>query len=445
MHDPLPLLPLPADAAQAPVVVGFSGGLDSSVLLHRLARYPAMRTHGLRALHVDHGLHPDSRQWAERAEDACAALGVVIRIVAVDVPRDRGRGLEAAARDARRTAFAAELRPGEVLALAQHRHDQAETFLLRALRAAGPDGLASMRPWTEFAAGWLWRPLLDTPRDALEAYARRHGLSWLEDPSNDDPRFDRNFLRHRIMPLLRERWPHADAALARAAELAAEASDLLGEEDEIVLSNARLHHGATLSRQALLAVAPARRARVLRRWVQACGAPPLPAEGLVRIERELLPAAPDRLPAFVWHGHEIVAWRDGLYCIEARARGTRTLSPSTSLVWDGREALLLANGDRLILDGATALHWPVRVHGRRGGERIRLPGRTHHHALKHVLQEHGVPPWERERMPLLSRDDGELIAAGDGIVSAEFQGWLQATGAELRWLRADASSTTERA
>jgi tRNA(Ile)-lysidine synthase len=445
MHDTLSLLPLPADAAQAPVVVGFSGGLDSSVLLHRLAHDSALRARGLRALHVDHGLHPDSRAWAARAEATCVAMGVAIRIVTVDVPRDSGLGPEAAAREARRAAFAAELRPGEALALAQHRDDQAETFLLRALRASGPEGLASMRVWTRFDAGWLWRPLLDTPRDALAAYARQHGLSWLEDPSNDDPRFDRNFLRHRIMPMLRERWPHADAALARAAELAAEASDLLGEEDETALADARLHHGTALSRQALLAIAPARRARVLRRWVQACSAPPLPAEGLARIERELLPAAPDRLPAFAWHGHEIVAWRDGLYCIEARARGTRTLPPSTSLAWDGREPLTLANGDRLVLYGAAALPWPVRVHLRRGGEGIRLPGRTHHHALKHVLQDRSVPPWERERMPLLSRDDGELIAAGDGIVSAELEHWLQATGAGLRWLRAGPTTTVDRA
>jgi tRNA(Ile)-lysidine synthase len=440
MHDDaIALLPRPPDSATASIVVGFSGGLDSTVLLHVLASDSVLRTQGVRALHIDHGLHTDSQDWAAQAQGIADALGVGFRKIAVQVPRDRGLGPEAAARQARRTAFAAELRAGEVLALAQHRDDQAETFLLRALRASGPDGLGSIRPWRAFAAGWLWRPLLDTPRSDLLAYAQRHGLRWIEDPSNHEVALDRNFLRHRILPLLRERWPHADAALARSAELSTQASDLLDDEDAAALQRMRLDGGDALSRQALRTLAPERRARVLRRWVRDCGAPPLTGEGLARIESDLLPAARDRLPAFAWHGRDIVAWRDGLYCIEDRKSAARALPQHTSLPWDGRAPLTLANGDRLVLLDADALPWPVRVHARRGGERIRLPQREHHHALKHVLQDLDIPPWERARMPLLSRADGALIAAGDRIVSAEFNEWLQVSGAELRWLRADAA------
>ncbi len=438
MHeDAITLLPRPANSATAPIVIGFSGGLDSTVLLHVLASDAALRVQGIRALHIDHGLHSDSQQWAAQAEQIADALGVGFRSVAVQVPRDRGLGPEAAARHARRAAFEVDLRKDEVLALAQHRDDQAETFLLHALRASGPDGLGSIRPWRRFAAGWLWRPLLDTPRSALLAYAERHGLRWIEDPSNRDLTLDRNFLRHRVLPLLRERWPHADAALARSAKLSAQAGDLLDDEDAAVLKRIRLNGGDALSRLALRALVPERRARVLRRWVHDCGAPPLPGEGLARIESDLLPAERDRLPAFAWHGREIVAWRDGLYCIEDRERASRVLAQDTSLPWDGRAPLLLANGGRLVLHNKDALPWPVCVHARRGGERIRLPQREHHHALKHVLQDLAIPPWERARMPLLSRADGELVAAGGRIVSSEFDAWLRASGAELRWLRAD--------
>ncbi|MCC7248835.1 MAG: tRNA lysidine(34) synthetase TilS, partial [Lysobacter sp.] len=251
-NAPLTWRPRPAIAASAPVVVGFSGGLDSTVLLHRLAADPAMRAHGLRAVHIDHGLHPDATRWAEHARTVCAALGIECRTITVAVPRESGLGPEASARRARRAAFAEALAAGEVLALAQHRDDQAETFLLRALRASGPDGLAAMRPWRAFASGWMWRPLLDVPRSDLLAYAEREGLQWIEDPSNRDESIDRNWLRHRVLPLLRERWPQADVALARAAALSAEASDLLIEGDDAALTQARAgRHGEALSRRAL--------------------------------------------------------------------------------------------------------------------------------------------------------------------------------------------------
>ncbi len=446
MHEQtLALLPRPDEFATAPIVVGFSGGLDSTVLLHRLASDAAMRANGLRALHIDHGLHADASRWAVHAETTCRALDIEIRTIVVEVSRASGLGPEAAARQARRAAFAAELRIGETLALAQHRDDQAETFLLRALRASGPDGLGSMRPWRRFAAGGLWRPLLDTPRSALLAYAEHHGLHWIEDPSNRDLSLDRNFLRHRVLPLLRERWPQADAAFARSAELSALTSDLLDDEDARTLERMRIEGGDALSRPALRALAPERRARVLRLWVQTCGAAPLPAEGIVRIDTDLLPSARDRLPAFAWHGHAIVAWRDGLYCMDDRERDAYALPSDLSLPWDGRAPLTLPNGDRLQLVGAGALPWRLHAHARRGGERIHLPQRGHRHALKHVLQDLEIPPWERARMPLLSRDDGTLMAAGDRIVSAEFADWLQGSSSELRWLRAESSAVRKNA
>lgn len=415
-------LPPPPAGIERPVV-GFSGGLDSTVLLHALkARYPDVR-----AVHVHHGLHADAGRWAAHCAEVCAQWQVPLHTVRVRVRRDAGEGLEAAARRARYAAFAEQLADGEVLALAHHRDDQAETFLLRALRGSGVDGLASMRPWRRLRQGWVWRPLLALGREDLLAYAQAHGLRWIDDPSNADVTLDRNFLRHRVMPLLRERWPQADAALARSADLAAEAVDLLDQEDARALAEARTADPHALSRPALSRLPQARRARVLRRWIEMLGLPPLPAEGVARIEAELLAARADAEAEFAWSGAIVHAWRDLLHADRAGA----ALPATWESPWDGRLPLVLPDGGTLSLEGAPAFDVPLRARARRGGERIVLPGRAHSHALKHVLQALGVPPWERARLPLLCDDADTVHAAGDLAYSAWFDGWLRERGARL--------------
>ena len=361
------------------------------------------------------------------ATAALAAYYARVRIAHVEVDRASGRGLEAAAREARHAAFVAELRDGEVLALAHHRDDQAETFLLRALRGSGVDGLAAMRPWRAFANGWLWRPLLDTPRAALRAHADAHGLRWIEDPSNADTGFDRNFLRERVLPLLRERWPHATDSVARSAALSGQASSLLDLEDAAALLRA-MRDARTLDVDALHALSGERRARVLRRWIDGLGLPPVPGHGIAHIEADLLQARADAEARFQWAGARIVRWRHLLHADTRR----EPLPADWTRDWDGREPLVLPTGDSLALIGAAAFDTPLRAHARVGGERILLPGRTHSHALKHVLQDVGIPPWRRERLPLLSEAGGELLAAGDAILSARMQAWLRIHRARLQ-------------
>ena len=411
-----------------PVLAGFSGGLDSSVLLHACAASPSLRESGLRAIHVHHGLHRDADDWAAHCEQFCSALDIPLTVVRVTVS-GHGHGPEAAARKARHAAFNEALRDGEVLALAHHRDDQAETFLLRALRASGPDGLAAMRPWRRFGRGWLWRPLLDLPRARLLTYAREHGLHWIEDPGNADTGFDRNFLRHHVMPLLRERWPHVDAAFARSAALSGEAVDLLDEEDACALADARQKDPRVLGVGALLQLPTTRRARVLRRWIAQLGLPPLPAGGVARIEHELLPAVADRVAGFAWHGALVRRWRDLLHADWQRP----SLPKDWALQWDGRDPVRLPDGSLLALEGAGHFNASLLLGARQGGERITLPGRVHSHALKHVLQDLGVPPWLRERLPLLSSPQGELLAAGDMAYSGRVDAWLRANDARLRW------------
>ena len=418
-----------AGTGDSALVVGLSGGMDSVVLLHALATLGEARSRGVRAVHVHHGLHADADEWLRHCEVVCEALEVPLRSVRVDVPRDSGEGIEAAARHARHATFAAELGDGEVLALAHHRDDQAETFLLRALRESGVDGLGAMRSWRRFARGWLWRPLLAHSRVQLLAYARLHDLRWIDDPSNSDSRFDRNFLRQQVLPLLGERWPHVHAALARSAELSAEAADLLAEEDVRCLAYLRTADVNVISREGLQALPPARRARVLRRWIAELGLPPLPAEGIAQIEAQVLVARDDADPCFRWHGAELRAWRDLVHAGQVR----QPLAIGWSCEWDGTAPLSLPDGSALLLLGASGFDRSLRVHARQGGERITLPGRDHSHTLKHVLQDLGVPPWVRERLPLLSANSGELLAAGDLACSTAFDAWLRERGARLLW------------
>jgi tRNA(Ile)-lysidine synthase len=418
-------------AAPAPLCVAFSGGLDSTVLLHLLAADPARRGHGLRAVHVDHGLHPDSPRWARHCHAVCASLDLPLVVERVVVERNLGSGPEAAARIARHAAFARTLGEGEVLALAHQRDDQAETFLLRALRASGPDGLAAMRPLRRFGRGWLWRPLLHSTRAQLRDFAHRHALPWIEDPGNAGTDLDRNFLRHRIMPLLRERWPQADAGLARSAALAAGAASLLDAADSEALAAVATPDAGILSRPKVRALPAERRARVLRRWIAALGLPPLPGNGVARIEAEVLDSAADAAAAFAWSGAIVRAWRDQLHAGWLAA----PLPTDWDVAWDGRAPLPLPGGGALELLAAGTPVIDVRVRARHGGERIRQPGRSHSHALKHVLQDLGVPPWERARLPLLFSADGELLAAGDLACSNRFAQWLHASGARLAWRR----------
>ncbi|MFP7721897.1 tRNA lysidine(34) synthetase TilS [Lysobacter sp. A3-1-A15] len=430
--SPHPAHPVdPADLPDGPICVGFSGGLDSTVLLHALSRLPEARALGLRAVHVHHGLQTQADAWAVHCEQACRVWDVPVAVRLVSVAPG-GEGPEAAARAARREAFAAELHPGESLALAHHRDDQAETVLMRALRGAGPDGLSAMAVSVPFAAGRLWRPLLALPRAALLAHARQHDLVWIEDPSNADTALDRNFLRRQVMPLLRERWPHADAALARVGALAAESVELLEEGDAQAIAQVAGAEPTCLSRPALLALPRARRARVLRRWVASLGLPPLPGNGVARIESELLQAPPDADACFQWHGANVRAWRGLLHAGPVQA----PLPTDWQVAWDGRHALPLPGGGELALQvdaGAQRFDPPLTVGARRGGERIHLPGRAHGHALKQVLQDLGVPPWRRERLPLAWDRDGTLLAAGDVAYSARFDAWLRERGGRLRW------------
>lgn len=302
------------------LAVAFSGGMDSSALLHALAQSPAARARGLHAIHVDHGLHADSAGWAAHCREFAMALDVPLQVIAVRVDRDAGTGLEDAARRARHAAFASALHNGGFLALAQHRGDQAETVLLKLLRGAGPEGLGAMRTLRPCGKGHLWRPLLDVPRAALHEYAKAHALHWIEDPSNAQTHLSRNFLRHEVLPRLSVQWPQAEAALAHSAHWLRTTADYIDAQSAIALADLRGDEPATLDWRGWLALPDALRDPVLRRWLRECGLDEPAHFHVAELERQLL-AANDRAPCVTFDDTELRRRRDRLH---AARRGTQT-------------------------------------------------------------------------------------------------------------------------
>lgn len=419
----------PVDAAlqtlpETALAVAFSGGLDSSVLLHALARRCPDR---LEALHVDHGLQANSARWADVCRARAASWGIACRVLQIEVDPAHPGGLEAAARAARYQAMTAALSPGTRLALAHHREDQAETVLLRLLRRAGPRGLASMRGLRPGEHGvWIWRPLLDLPRAALQDYARRHGIEAIDDPMNHDTRFDRVYLRRVVLPALQARWPDSAGALAGSAALLA--ADDRRREAELTRALARCRglDPRTLLRPVLAQIEAGQRRPLLQRWLSSLGAPELPAALLERLATGLGSGRGGRFEALRWGGWLIERHRD-----ELRA-GLDTRADFAAQPWDASQPLHLPAG-QWVLQGAARLPWTGQVTPRHGGERIRLPGRAHRHALKDALQALGIPPWERRGLPLLWTPAGELVAVGDLLYAADFEDWLQASRARLCW------------
>lgn len=420
------LAALPADAG---VAVAYSGGPDSTALLHLLAGLPAARARGLRALHVDHGLHPDAGDWARLCAGVCARLAVPLAVLPVNVPS--GGSVEDAARRARYAALGAALGAGEHLACAHHREDQAETLLLRLMRGAGVDALAGMRTLRPLGRGWLWRPLLDTPREALHAAASASGLPVVNDPANSDPAHDRSWLRTRLLPLMATRWPQATASLAHSATRLREGAGLLAADDALCLAGLQTADERVIDLRRLAALPAERARRVLRLWVARLGLPPVPSRCLAQVLDELVPAAADRAARVAWRGARLLKWRHWLHA----ASGDRSLPTDLDRPWDGRRPLELPDGAGLAFEPGVPPGLPaMRVRARRGGETLRLPGRDHRTPLKGALQALAVPTWERTALPLLvAADSGEVLAAGDLVVAAPLAEALSRHDARLRW------------
>ncbi|MCE5232144.1 MAG: tRNA lysidine(34) synthetase TilS [Mizugakiibacter sp.] len=414
-----------------PLCVAYSGGPDSTALLHALAALPEARARGLRAVHVDHGLHADSARWAAHCRAFAALLQVPLAVIRVEVPLGRGEGLEAAARDARYAAFATELRDGETLVLAQHRDDQAETVLLKLLRGAGPEGLGGMRAERAFARGRLWRPLLALPRAALADYVRAHALACIEDPANADPALARSYLRREILPRLARHWPQAPQAIAHAATLCREAAAHIAHEADAARARLRGAEPATLDAAGWAALSPALRTPVLEGWLHGLGLPAPTRAQAAELLRQVETSAGDRVPRVAWPGVEMRLWRGLLYAMAPLPE----VPSDWRARWDGTPLALPARGGVLALevDAPERLDAPLEVRIGVAGARLKPAGDRHTRALRDLYQQAGIPPWRRTRCPLIYTADGVLLAVADLWRSDAGAALFERLAARPRW------------
>lgn len=381
------------------------------MLLHACALLRDLTGLSLGAIHIDHGLHPQSGNWARHCRAVCAELGIDYQARRAQLSQTSGESLEAVARAERYRLLAQCIGPGEQVACAQHRDDQAETLLLALLRGSGVHGLAAMAPQAPLGSGLLIRPLLDFGQLELRSYAEQHRLDWLEDPSNNDLRLDRNRLRHQVMPLLRQRWPAAAVTIARSAAQAAEAAALIDRLADERLPQVQGSQPGSLSIARLARLEMREAKAVIRRWLRLQGFRAPSAARLQTVFANLLRARADAIPVVAWDGCELRRYRDHLF-------GLAPLPPCPEfeLSWDGEQPLQLPTGlGKISLEAedsaraALSQMQPVTLCFGSPGLRCRRANRPSQ-ALKQLFQQSGIPPWLRPYVPLLLNAQGELLA-----------------------------------
>jgi len=406
------------------LLVGYSGGLDSHVLLHAAAACREIRPDlELLALHVDHGMQSSSGDWSNHCRNICRELEIPIELLKISVSVNPAQGPEASARIARYEQFATKMRDSDYLLLAQHADDQAETFLLQALRGSGPDGLASIPRKRSFATGWLCRPLLGCSRQQLADYASAHQLRWVEDPSNADMSLDRNFLRQQVLPLLQQRWPALNKTLSRSASRCGAASQLLKSLAQEDLTLVQADNPRSLDIPSLLSLGQERMFNTLRLWVRESGFVMPRLQDLRQVESDLLLARADSAGIVRLSGYEFRRFRQSLYLLTPQAE-----VKSYACDWHPPfDDLRIPELDLTVTRAACAaqgLELPgdevVRVQSRSGGELIRIGEPAFHKSVKKVLQESNIPPWHRDRLPLLYVG-GRLAAVWQVIVANDFR------------------------
>ncbi|WP_029770681.1 tRNA lysidine(34) synthetase TilS [Pseudogulbenkiania sp. MAI-1] len=414
-------------SGQCAFEVGLSGGVDSVVLLDLLVRLRSERGLNLSAVHVHHGLSPRADAWADHCRRLCQGWAVPLRVVEVTVEPSGGESLEAVARQQRYQVYAESA--AEVVVLAHHQDDQAETVLLQLLRGAGPRGMAAMPVLRQHAGRWLWRPLLAISRAEIEAYARWRHLSWVEDESNADTRWRRNLLRHDILPLVESAIPHYRQQLQRAASLMADAAAILDEQAENDLQQCR--DDGRLLVQPMSRLNPPRQRHLLRHWLEWLDLGEVTPEALEQFRLQVLQAAADRHPELQLAQGRVFRYRGALWSLRrgagecpravrltVSAPGQRVVPPG----WPGELGFALRSGG---ID-PRHLHAGFELRLREGGER--LEHKVGRKPVKTLLQEAGIPPVLREGWPLLYLPDGRLaalpgVAVAEGLKSRGGGGW----------------------
>ncbi len=395
--------------------IAYSGGLDSHVLLHAIHSVRSDLDADIYALHVNHGLNKEAHKWAKHCELICKHFDIDLVQLKIEETCPKGESLEAWARNKRYALIATKVANGGVLLTAHHRDDQAETLLLQMMRGAGITGLAAMPSLINRDGMTHLRPLLNVSRKQLQDYAETHRLSWIQDSSNEDLGFDRNYYRHEILPRLQQRWPNVTETLSRAAKHQAEAMMLLEEFADLDLDACKGLSNDRLNLEQVLRLSSARQSNLIRHWLRQL-ALPVPSTRLMQeIVNKLIPAKIDAEPLVKWSGTEIRRFQQELYAL-------KPLTVIDSLMnknWLMSSPCQLDNG---VLSAKLAPGFGIRpeicpedciqIRYRSGGEKIQVSNKEHRQDLKKLFQEASIPPWIRDRIPLLYLNDKLIAVAG---------------------------------
>ena len=412
--------------------VGFSGGADSTALLQALHDIRERLGAELQAIHFHHGLQAAADDWDAHCRAFCAARDIALRVERLELDPGAPGSLEEAARDARYRAIESLLETGDVYLTAHQAEDQAETLFLNLMRGSGVEGLAGIPPLRRLGRGWVGRPLLDVERGELLTWLEARGIDWLEDPSNRDLAFDRNYLRQSLFPLLERRWPGVSRRLARTARHARQAAQAVASwvEDR---AGDLLRDDITLPAGALLELETELQALVLREWLRRNEIPPLPEARLAEFLQQLASPRSGSQAEVRWSGWLVKRYRDTLWLQRAD-----TDLACRGMEWQTEGSVALGPGAGRLELGDRKLRPPPgwSVGPRQPGDRIRTVAGAPSRKLKHCFQDRGVPPWLRPGVPVL-RWDGEPVALGDAVFDERLGAWLAAHGTELTWRPSD--------
>jgi tRNA(Ile)-lysidine synthase len=418
------------------ILVGLSGGLDSSVLLSLVCE--VVTAEKITAVHINHGLSPNAEYWQQQSAEFCRSLGVRLHSESITV-HEVGGGLESAARDARYKVFEKLIIEEGILLLGHHADDQVETVLYRMLRGSGPKGLAGIPVTRPLGCGKLLRPLLDWPKSALKNWATRKQLRWIEDESNQQEQFDRNYLRRRVVPALAERWPDYIQGITRSAQHSAEADQLAESVAWTDLEDLDVRPeraGLSLSLPAFNQLESLRQRNLLRYWPTFYRLAALGHNLVDEVLNSLVNAREDSGPKVVRGNIQLCRYRDRLYLLNLSGRPK--MADDVCLYWHADELLVLPDGTKLSAE-------PVRGEGlriddvsqltlrfRQGGERCQPVGRDRSNSLKKLLQEYALEPWWRERIPLFYIEE-QIVAVGDLWVCQGWQCGADEEGLKITW------------
>lgn len=408
------------------VYVGFSGGLDSTVLLHLLASVPSIAIK-LHAVHINHGISPHANTWQRHCEQFCQQLRVSLHCHALSLASDSN--LEAQARDSRYQIFARLIQNNDILVLGHHENDQAETLLLHLMRGTGLDGLAAMTAHKPWGKGELLRPLLSLSRENLQTYARIQQLTWVDDESNLQEKYARNFLRHRVIPLLQSYWPAARQSLAKTAQHCQQAKahlETLAKLDCESLDQVNNPNSSILPMSSLTQLSRERALNVIVAWLKGMNLQRPSSVTMNRIVDELVFARQDAVPMVSWGQVCIRRYQNNLYKVEP----LHSFQPELWSTFPGVHALTTSitlhaepAQQGLVIPAKAQLD----IRFRQGGEQLRWHGQTK--SLKHLFQEWKIPPWLRQTIPLIYVDDTLAVVVGYAVSdlfygeSAQFSAW----------------------